>query len=240
MKKWIAKKRPKLKPEHAKKRLDWARARRNWSIEDWQKYCWSDECKVERSKDPRTVWVFASNKERFLPECVNPELKGPDTWLIVWACFYWDQKGTFAPIILNINQHIYKLVLEYCLLPVMQRMQEVYEEVVFVQDNARPHTAQSVIKWLEDHNINVEDWPPYSPDLNPIEQVWKRLKELLQKHHPYIVNMPGGPDAIRAKLIEVLPEMWDLVPQELLRKLVESMPRRVKAVIAAKGWYTKY
>ena len=46
--------------------------------------------------------------------------------------------------------------------------------------------------------------------------------------------MADGSDAVRAKLVEVLPEMWDFIPQELLRKLVESMPRRVKAVIAAK------
>ena len=132
------------------------------------------------------------------------------------------------------------MVLEYCLLPVIQRMEEVYGEAVFVQDGARAHTAHSIKDWLRNHNIVVEDWPPYSPDLNPIEQVWKRLKELLQKYHPYIANMAGGADAVRAKLVEVLPEMWNLIPQELLRKLVESMPRRIKAVIAAKGWYTKY
>ena len=58
-------------------------------------------------------------------------------------------------------------------------MEEVYGEAIFVKDNVRAHIAHSVKDWLRDHNIIVEDWPPYSPDLNPIEQVWKRLKELL-------------------------------------------------------------
>ena len=240
MKKWIAKKRPKLKSWHAKKRLAWAKAHKHWTVEDWTRFCWSDESKIERSKDPRTVWVFAAPEERYRPECVNPKVKGPDIWLMVWGCFYGNHKGTFVPIVINVNQHIYKMLLDYCLLPVIHRMKEQGIEPIFMHDNARPHIAKSVKKWLAEYKIEVEDWPPLSADLNPIEHVWKRLKELLQKHHPYIVDMPGGPEAVRAKLIEILPQMWDLVETDFLEKLVESMPRRVKAVITAKGWYTRY
>jgi type I restriction-modification system DNA methylase subunit len=47
MKKWLAKRRPKLKPEHVKKRLDWAMARKDWTVEDFANIIWSDECRYE-------------------------------------------------------------------------------------------------------------------------------------------------------------------------------------------------
>ena len=76
--------------------------------------------------------------------------------------------------------------------------------------------------------------------LNPIEQVWKRLKEHLPRKHPGLAMMSGGSDKVKAKLVEILPENWESVESSFLQKLVESMPRRVEAVIAAEGWYTKY
>lgn len=43
---------------------------------------------------------------------------------------------------------------------------------IFMQDNAPVHTARLVRDALEQIDINVIDWPPYSPDLNPIENLW--------------------------------------------------------------------
>jgi transposase len=41
--------------------------------------------------------------------------------------------------------------------------------MVFMQDNAPIHTAHIIKDWLEEMAIEVLEWPPYSPDLNPIE-----------------------------------------------------------------------
>jgi transposase len=43
--------------------------------------------------------------------------------------------------------------------------------LIFMQDNASIHTAKVVKKWFKDIGIPLLDWPPYSPDLNLIEQV---------------------------------------------------------------------
>jgi hypothetical protein len=85
------------------------------------------------------------------------------------------------------------------------------------------------------------DWPPYSPDLNPIEHVWMRLKEGLHRRFPDIADTPGGPENMRRRLAEVLPEIWEKdIEGDFLEQLWESMPQRVTAVIEARGWYTKY
>ena len=83
-------------------------------------------------------------------------------------------------------------------------------------------------------------WPPYSPDLSPIENRWKRLKEKLQNQHPELATWPGGGCIVQAKLREVLPEDWDQIESDYLQSLCSSMCTRVNAVIEAKGWYTKY
>lgn len=58
IRKWIATDRPKLKEEHAKKWLAWAIARKNWTAEDFEGIIYSDECSVEKSCDPRQIWMF--------------------------------------------------------------------------------------------------------------------------------------------------------------------------------------
>ena len=82
--------------------------------------------------------------------------------------------------------------------------------------------------------------PPYSPDLNPIEHVWKHLKEELQKLYPWISNVPGCPETVKMKMAEILPQVWDSIDKEFLKNLIESMPHQIEAVIQAGGWYTGY
>ena len=48
-------------------------------------------------------------------------------------------------------------------------------EGMFQQNGARAHTSKATIAWLDaniKHYIPPEDWPPNSPDLSPIENVW--------------------------------------------------------------------
>ncbi len=70
------------------------------------------------------------------------------------------------------------------------------------------------------------EWPPYSPDLNPIEHLWKRLKKNPQNFQPHIKSTSGGRPSVRAKLPEVLPLVWDTIESVYMKTLVERMPRR--------------
>ena len=60
-------------------------------------------------------------------------------------------------------------------------------EFILQQDNARPHTARVVTRYLHDYNITIMAWPANSPDLNPIEHLSDLLKRRLQ-------SRPQAPD----------------------------------------------
>ena len=83
------------------------------------------------------------------------------------------------------------------------------------------------------------EWPPYSPDLNPIENIWAIMKTIIIKDHPELQNAPDN-DHTLSLLIQAAKEAWDSVEDRILKNLSNTMPNRVRAVIAADGWYTKY
>ncbi|GFX18851.1 transposable element Tcb2 transposase [Trichonephila clavipes] len=98
------------------------------------------------------------------------------------------------------------------------------------QDNDPKHTAFVVKEWLLYHCRNQLNTPPQFPDLNVIENLWPHLERAVQKHQ--ITS--------KEQLKSVLQEEWPNIAPETTRHLVESMPRRLEAVISAKGYATKY
>ena len=87
-------------------------------------------------------------------------------------------------------------------------------------------------KCLGDLGMTPMIWPAQSPDLNPIEHLWNYLKARLAEYEE--------PAHSVAELWERVQEEWDKIPVEVCQNLIESMPRRLAAVVKAKGGYTKY
>src|SRR5882762_4268018 len=80
--------------------------------------------------------------------------------------------------------------------------------------------------------FEVMAWPAQSPDLKPIEHLWHHLKRRL-----------GGyevPPSGITELCEQVEKEWEGIDISICQGLIESMPRRVEAVLMPKGGYTKY
>jgi hypothetical protein len=79
----------------------------------------------------------------------------------------------------------------------------------------------------------------HTPDLNPIEHIWKALKAKLRRIHPEYTTLRKN-EADRKLLIKWIQEAWDALPERLIEKLTKSTINRLKACRRARGWYTKY
>ncbi|GFV26609.1 uncharacterized protein TNCV_318781 [Trichonephila clavipes] len=96
---------------------------------------------------------------------------------------------------------------------------------IYQQDNARPHTARLSQQYLQGYD--VLPWPTRSPDLSPIEHVWDALGRQLQ------------PSRDTGELTAQMQRLWQDLPQGVISDLIESMPRRISACIAARAMLAK-
>lgn len=249
---YIAAKKPGLSAENVAKRLAWAEKYKNWTIEDWKKVIWSDESSIWIGVNPRRQWVIRPKGERLNPRYVKKTFKSAHVKVMVWACFTGERLG---PLIVcdegGIGAEEYEDILYDGLFSLIDDLLEPPEDpgtiqvadentYLFMQDNAPCHKATEVLKFLAERNIPVMEWPPQSPDLNPIENLWVVFKEAFHTRFMEMFDHPSKSLEARYRYGEVLQEVWYSQGRALVDALIESMPRRVQAVLEAKGGWTKY
>lgn len=152
--------------------------------------------------------------------------------MMVWGCMGWEGLGIMAEVEGRMDAQQYVDILEEHLGESVEKLGMEMEDFIFQQDNDPKHTSKKAQKWFEDNGIQLLDWPAQSPDLNPIEHLWSILKKRL--------NAYDTPAKGMWELWERAVKEWDEIRKEECQKLIESMPRRLEAVIKAKGGHTKY
>ena len=113
-------------------------------------------------------------------------------------------------------------------LPVYSVRELTGGSVVYQQDNAPIHTSRATKEWLRTNKIATIDWPANSPDLNPIENIWKLLKDNIQKHEdfPRTVN----------ELKIALREEWEILDRSVFRGGCYLNAKKNRCGIKSKWW----
>lgn len=221
-------KKPWISAQNKKKRLAFAKRYRFFTAEDWRQVLWTDESAFCKLSQHRGQYVRRPPKSRFNPKYVKPTVKFGAGKLMVWGCFSWYGVGPIHRIEGILNQYKYLDIMRDQMLPFAE--ENMPDQWILQQDNDPKHTAKSVKHWFDDQELQVLEWPSQSPDLNPIEHVWSYLEK----------QLAGTKFKTFDELFNVLEQKWNEIPDSFLESLVESMPRRLNAVIKAHGGPTKY
>ena len=172
---------------------------------------------------------------------------------MVWACFSGDHLGPL--LTLEKGGIGYMDILYEWLTPMLDDLMNLCDDLlddekpvtadknipyVFMHDNAPCHTTPEVTELLQEEGIQVMKWPAYSPDLNPIENLWFDLKNRFYKEWVKLHKTPSQSKNAYDVYADIIQRVWYWTNFDFIRVLVESMPRHVEAVIAAQGSHTKY
>ncbi len=190
------------------------------------KVLWSDETKIQLFGINSTRVFRKGGMLPMTPKNTNPTVKHGGGNMLLWGVFLLRgqdnctaSKGRWTGPC---------TVRAWALKPV--RALKMGRGWVFQHDNDPKHTAKATKEWLKKKHIKVQEWPSRSPDLNPIENLWRELKVRVAKHQPRNLN----------DLERICKEEWDKIPPEMCANLVANNKKRLTSVIANKGFATKY
>lgn len=199
---------------------------------------WSDESKFNLFSSDGIHYVRRPPGKKFDPKYQVPTVKyyGGGS-VMVWGCFSGAGIGSLVQINGIMTAEKYKNIMRDHMLP--YATENLEDDWIYQQDNDPKHTAILLMGskktkkkgWFKENGVEVLEWPAQSPDLNPIEHLSEQLDRRIRTR---TFTKTGH------QLMQVLSEEWNKLSDDFLNNFIESMSRRCHAVIALKGYATKY
>lgn len=233
LKGYVQQKKPDLSEKHMHARLQFAKDHVHWTVDEWKNVMFSDETIISRiGSFGRKFYYKRPGNNSVQPHQVQSKKQGGGGKIMVWGCMTYYGVGDACWLPKKVNADTYVSVLDDYVLASRDWYRMNKRQFIFQHDNASIHTAAVVKEWIAKAKVAVMDWPPNSPDLNPIEYLWLYMKDKLYKYPEAPKNMD--------EFWERIQEIWTHIPGDYLQHLYESMPRRIEEVCRNKGGHTKY
>ena len=205
----------------------------------WRRTIFCDES-ILRTNGVVKTWVSRKPHEKWIPECLAPRLFSTRKTVLVWAAIWHGgrselkrfERTEFSGARGGVTAMDYRN--QITLGPLDEAWKDLrtlwrgYGVPRILEDNCKVHTAAVNRDAGKKRRFNYLDHPPYSPDLNPIENAWSILKRELAKLH----TRPTTPDG----LFEEAQHIWMGINQDVLNKMVDTMPGRMQMVIEHEGY----
>ena len=150
---------------------------------------------------------------------------------MIWGSMTSHGPGLVYKIEGHLNQHGYCQILEQTIDGIIIKYKLDGTKFIFQQDNASIHTTKMMQEWFSRQSFSLLTWPAQSLDLNPIKHLWAILERRL--------NQYDSPPKGMIELWELVVQVFPSITTHDCKRLVESMPKRMEAVVASKGKWTK-
>jgi hypothetical protein len=228
----VQRKVPFINKKVIRRQYAWAKAHRKWPLEKWILVWYSDESKYLIFGSDGRLYCRRRPGEEFLPRNVTMTVKHGGGKVMVWGCISWHGVGELYHVQGNLEKFQFRSILKGPLLHSFDSQHVDPSYILFQMDNDPKHTSRVARQFLMENNMELLDWPPYSPDMNIIEHIWDVLEKRLHRRNP----LPTSADTLFA----ALEEEWYSIPRITIQNLYKSIPARVEALCKARGMHTKY
>ncbi|KFM57054.1 Transposable element Tcb2 transposase, partial [Stegodyphus mimosarum] len=206
-----------LSSQKKRDRFNWCKEHQNWTEHQWSHVLFTDESRFSLTGDSKRVYIWRESGTRNDPSNIVERDRFGSGGVMVWGGIMIDGRTPLHVFSSgSVTGQIYR---DEVLDPYVRLFRGAYgPDFLFMDDNARPHRANLVDEFLESEDIKRIPWPPNSPDLNPIENLWDYLGRAIARIHP----PPRDVNALKTALLEE----WRLIPQTVVNNVISSLKTR--------------
>lgn len=225
----VARKKPFISAKNIKSRLQFAKEHLSKDSDFWNTVIFADESKFNIFGSDGASYVWRKPNTELHNKNLKATVKHGGGNVMVWACMSAAGVGNLEFIESTMDKTRYLEILKGNLLESAEKL-GIRDNFRFYQDNDPKHKSGIVQTWLVWNCPHVMQPPAQSPDMNVIENLWAILDTNVRK------RQISNKEELKAALLEE----WSKIAPEVTKKLVDSMPKRLKMVVDNKGGHTKY
>jgi transposase len=209
------------------RRLAFANQYLHWTEDQWAHVFFSDETHFYLGHHGRTYVrrpVGAAHDPKYMRQ--ERQLRGK---VSLWGCICAEGLGHAELYAGSLDSTRHRDILRHSLI---KSLRQFYPSGPwsFQQDNVRFHTTPETVTFLHEKGVTLLEWPPWSPDLNPIENLWHVLKARVYARFPQSME----------ELEQFIREEWEATELKFIARICRGMPRRLQLLLENEGHKIAY